>query len=200
MATRKEARRRSLIQVLVMLVAVVIIVVGVVVFQNWSNSRSGTQPQDIVITATVGDTSMEILPYQVCEAGAECPEGEVPNLTVGPDDTLTLDIPSDLASNQWQLLTIYDDPAANDQQLHGAGETSKVSIPGSVDPIEASTNVRPHLQVVEISAVLIGKDTNGEETPVATTWSLSTMTDEELAAAKEGVTDAAAATSPSAAS
>ena len=182
MATRKQARKQTLVQVLALLIAVVVIVVAVVLFQSWSNNRPGAHPKDIRVTATVGDESIEVAPYLVCEPGTECPEGEVPNLYVGEKDTLKLDIPDDISRYQWQVLSIYDDPAANDETRHGAGETEAVEIPGSVDPIEASDSQdRPKLIVVEVSAVLIGADDNGDEAPYSSVWSLSTMSDEELA-------------------
>lgn len=185
MATRKEARRRSLLQVLALIIGVVIIVVAAVLFQNWWNNRPGPAPKDVTVTAKVSDTSTEIHPYIVCELGEQCPEGEVPNIEVGPDDTLHLDLPKAISSHQWQVLTIYDDPAANDQKTHGSGEANSADIPGSVDPIAASTsgkdNERPRLKVVEVSAILIGTDDNGEETPFTTVWSMSTMSPEELA-------------------
>ncbi len=34
-------------------------------------------------------------------------------------------------------------------------------------------------KVVEISSMMIGTDDNGDETPLATVWSLTTMTDKE---------------------
>ncbi len=182
MATIKEAKRRSLFQVIALIFAVIVIVVGVVIFQNWSNNRPGRAPQDIALSASVGDSSVEVFPYMSCEPGTQCPEGEVPNIVVGQDDTLVLDIPADITNHEWQILTIYTDPAANDEQLHGAHETSRVEIPGSVEPIEASSGKRPRLQVVEVSAMMLGTDDSGQEIPVMTVWSLSTMSEEELAA------------------
>lgn len=189
MATRKEARRKSLLQILTMLVAVFIIVVSVIVFQNWHSNRGDTPPAELTVTVTINDVKHTIYPYLSCEPGADCPEGEVPNFTVGADDSLTIEVPSEVSKNQWQLLTIYDNPAANDQKLYGAGEATSAVVAGSVDPIDPATDqTRPRLQVVEVSAVLIDKDANGEETPVTTVWSLSTMTDEELAASKTSST------------
>ncbi len=185
MATRKEAKRRTLIQLTVVIVAVVIIVTGVVLFQNWSNNRPGKPPEEVAITATVGDETLELYPYMSCEPGTECEEGEVPNLHVGADETLVLDIPQEITNHQWQVLTIYDDPAANDEQVHGANETARLEIPGSVAPIEASTGQCPHLQVVEVSSVMIGVDPEGEQAPFTTVWSLSTMSEAERAAATE---------------
>ena len=180
MATVKQARKKSLLQFLALIIAVAVIVVAVVMFQKWWNDRPGPEPKDVTITATVGDETIEVSPYSICEPGTECEEGDVPNLTVGPDDTLKLDIPEAISNHEWSVLSIYDDPAANDSTAHGANETTSVEIPGSVAPIEASTGERPLLKVVEISTLMIGHDANGEETPMHTVWSLSTLSEEEL--------------------
>ncbi|MER0101429.1 DUF2771 domain-containing protein [Corynebacterium rhinophilum] len=177
MATRKEARKKSLLQILALIVVVAVIVASVVIFQSWRNSRPGPEPSEIAITASVGDNTKEVTPYLVCEPGTDCPEGDVPQLTVGEDDTLHLEIPGEISNHEWKVLSIYDDPAANDETTHGANETTEVDIPGSVDPIEASTGERPRLMVVEVSSLMIGTDDDGEETPLATVWSLSTMDD-----------------------
>lgn len=184
MATVKQARKKSLLQFLALIIAVAVIVVAVVLFQKWRNDRPGPEPQDVTITATVGSDTLDVAPYSVCEPGTDCKEGEVPNLTVGPDDTLKLEIPEAIYNHEWSVLSIYDDPAANDSTAHGANETTSLEIPGSVPPIEASTGERPQLKVVEISTLMIGHDANGEETPMQTVWSLSTMTDEELKESK----------------
>lgn len=78
MATRKEARKKSLLQLLALIIAVAVIVVSVVLFQNWWNSRPGPEPKDVKIKASVGDQSLEVAPYMVCEIGTGCPEGETP--------------------------------------------------------------------------------------------------------------------------
>ena len=184
MATVKQARKKSLLQFLALIIAVAVIVVAVVLFQKWRNDRPGPEPQDVTITATVGSDTLDVAPYSLCEPGTDCKEGEVPNLTVGPDDTLKLEIPEAISNHEWSVLSIYDDPAANDSTSHGANETTSLDIPGSVPPIEASTGERPKLMVVEISTLMIGHDANGEETPMQTVWSLSTMTDEELKESK----------------
>ncbi|MDY3127237.1 MAG: DUF2771 domain-containing protein [Corynebacterium sp.] len=182
MATRKQARRQTLLQVLALIIGAIIIVVAAVVFQSWVNSRPGTEPRDLHITASVGEQSIEVSPYLVCEPGTECPEGDIPNLEVGKNDTLVIELPADISRHQWQILSIYDDPGANNETLHGPGDTSRVEIPGSVAPIEASTGETPHLMLVEVSAVLVGHDAAGVETPFSTVFSLTTMSPEELAA------------------
>lgn len=174
MATRKQARQKSLLQILALLIAVVIIIVAAILVQNWWTSRPGPEPHDVAITATNGEQAIDVAPYMVCELGTECQEGDVPTLLVGPDDNLVLDIPEDIHDHDWQLLTIYDDPAANDQVFHGSYDAEQVEIPGSTDPIGDSEE-RPNLMVVEISSVMIGHDEDNEETPYATVWSLATM-------------------------
>lgn len=176
MSTPRKARQRSLLQFLTLLIAVVIIILAAVLAQNWWNNRLGPAPQDITVTARLDDASIEVSPYLVCEPGLECPEGEVPNLPVDPDDTLLLEIPEAIHDHDWQLLMIYDDPAVNEQQLHGAYDTEQVEIPGSVDPLTEG-DPRPRLMVVEISSAQVGLDADGEETPYATVWSLSTLQD-----------------------
>lgn len=173
MATRRQAKKKSLLQILALIIAVVIIVVATVLVQNWWNNRPGPEPGEVSVTASVGDESIEVSPYLVCEPGVECPEGEVPNLPVGPDETLKLELPEPIHNHDWQLLMIYDDPGANDQQLHGAYDATEVEIPGSVDPVGESTE-RPRLVVVEVSSVMVGHDEEGVETPYTTIWSLST--------------------------
>ncbi len=180
MATRRQAKKKSLLQILSLIIAVVIIVVAAVLVQNWWNNRPGPEPQDVAVTASVGGDSIEVSPYLVCEPGLECPEGEVPNLPVGEDESLRLEIPEPIHNHDWQLLLIYDDPAANDQQYHGPHDLEELEIPGSVDPVGDSTE-RPRLVVVEITSVMVGTDDAGEETPYATVWSLSTHEDPESA-------------------
>lgn len=175
MATIKETRRRSLLIVLGLVTLVALIVAAAVLFQQWKNNRPGTPAQEVSITASVNGSKIDVHPYMACEPGQECKEGTVPNIAVGPNDTLVLDIPEAIHNHDWQVLMIYDDPAANDQQLHGAFDTDKVEIPGSVDPIAAGSGGRPRLQVVEVSSIMLGEGTDGPETPLSTVWSLSTQ-------------------------
>lgn len=174
MATRKEAKRKSLIQILVLIVAVAVVAVAALVFQNWWTSRPGPEPDNITLHASVGDREIEVSPYLVCELGEECPEAEVNELLVDADETLHIDIPKEIYSTQWRVLQIYDDPAANDEVLHGAYDTDSVEIDGS-----AGDAGDARLLVVEISTVLIGTDDDGEESPYSVVWSISTMKDEQ---------------------
>lgn len=174
MATRKQKRHRSLIQFLTLLVAVVIVLVAIFLGQRWWQSRPGPDPHDVAVAATVGSQSQDVLPYTVCELGADCPEGEIARVPVPADGELQLKIPKAINDHDWQLLLIYDDPAANDQRIFGAHEEDSVTVRGSVDPVDGESGERPKLMVVEVHSMMIGTDADGAETPVAAVWSLNT--------------------------
>ena len=174
MATRKEAKQKSFMQILGLLVVVMLVVAAVVLGQMWLSSRPAPEPEDVAVTASVGDRSIEVSPYMVCAPGEECEEGEVPVLEVGADESLTITVPEPIYDHDWQLLTIYDDPGANDQQVHGPHDTDSVEIPGSAEPV-GDSDERTRLVVVEVSSVMIGHDEDGVETPYTTVWSISTQ-------------------------
>lgn len=173
MATRKT-KRKNFIQIAALLVAVVIVVVISVVFQNWWNNRPEPEPETVSLTASSPAGEIEVFPYSICEPGVECEENDVPTLAVGADEELRLTIPETVHDHDWYLLTIYDDPAANDEIYHTSYEATEATIPGSVDPLTEGGE-RPRLVVVEVTSVMIGTDDNGEETPYTTTWSLATV-------------------------
>lgn len=173
MASRKN-RRRTVLQVTALAVAVVLVVVISVLFQQWWNDRPAPDPEEVSVTATAPAGTVEIFPFSICEPGVECAENEVPVLEVGADEELQLSIPQDIHDHDWYLLTIYDDPAANDEFYHTSYETTEATVPGSVDPTEEGGE-RPRLVVVEITSVMIGTDADGEESPYTVTWSLNTM-------------------------
>ncbi len=172
MASRKT-RRKNIIQIVALTVAVVLVVVISVLFQNWWNDRPETEPEDVSISASSPAGEVEVLPFSICEPGVECAENDVPTLEVGADEELHLSIPEEIHDHDWYLLTIYDDPAANDEFYHTSYDATEATVPGSVDPIEEGAE-RPRLVVVEIASVMIGHDDNGVETPYTVTWSLST--------------------------
>ncbi|MCZ9308738.1 DUF2771 domain-containing protein [Corynebacterium uberis] len=181
--SRRARGRRSLLQILALIIAVVIVVVAGYLFQTWWNSRPGAEPADVRVTATVGDHSQDIAPYKVCEPGTSCPDGDVPTVRVGADEHLTLTIPREIHDHNWQLLTIYDDPAANDEQRFGPHEQTEVTVAGSAEPVAQGSTHRPRLTVVEVSAPMIGHNDNGEETPYVAVWSILTNPDPATSAA-----------------
>lgn len=173
MASRKT-RRKNLIQIIALTVAVILVVVVSVVFQSWWNNRPEPDPSAISITATSPAGEIDVFPFSICEPGIECEENEVPVLEVGPEEELHLAIPEAIHDHDWYLLTIFDDPAANDEFYHTSYDATEVTVAGSADPTEEGGE-RPRLVVVEISAVMIGHDDTGEQSPFTTTWSLSTV-------------------------
>lgn len=176
MVSPRKAKKKSLLRVLTLIIAVVIIVVASILVQTWWNNRPGPEPTEVALTARVGDRELELLPYMACEPGTECEEGDIPALEVGADETLELEIPEAVHRGEWSLLTIYDDPGANDQILHAGYDADSAEIPGSVDPVGDGTE-RPRLVVVEVSAVMVGTDEAGDETPMSVVWSLNTQGD-----------------------
>ncbi|GAB3597628.1 hypothetical protein CFAEC_03610 [Corynebacterium faecale] len=173
MASRRT-KTKNIIQIGALLVAVLVVVVISVVFQNWWNDRPEPEPDTVSITATSPAGEVEVFPFSICEPGVECEENDIPTLVVGEDEELHLAIPETIHDHDWYLLTIYDDPAANDEFYHTSYETTEATVPGSVDPL-VEGGERPRLIVVEIASVMIGTDDEGVETPYTTTWSLTTV-------------------------
>lgn len=178
MATRKEARKKSLLQTLALVVVAAVIIAIVVLAQSWLRNRPDPEPADTAVTAEAGGREYEVYPYIVAEPGVEPVERDVESVEVGEDETLTVTVPDHVFDHDWSAVLIYDDPAANDEILHGPSESDTVSAPGSVDPGQEGAE-RPKLVVVEIKSVLIGHNDAGEETPYTTVWSVATQNAEE---------------------
>ena len=128
--------------------------------------------KDVAITVTVNGTEQEVLPYSICELGSNCVENKVTMLDVADDAKISIKVPRYVYDHEWTQLTIYDNPAANDEKLHGAHERDTIEVPVTIDPVGDKKDVRPRLVVVEIRSVMIGHDAQGEQTPQTTTWSL----------------------------
>lgn len=174
---KNPTKRKNLTQILSLIVAVSIVVVASILFQTWWKNRPGQEPAEVTISAYPNDTkdqAIEVHPYSICEPGVPCDQGEVPSLALGEEDSLTLELPKDIYDHDWSLLSIYDDPAANDETYFGANEQQEVTIPGSVPALGDDSEQKPRLVVVEVSSVLIGHDQSGEESPYTVTWSIST--------------------------
>jgi hypothetical protein len=167
-----KTTRKNLKQIAALVVAVVVVIVVSLVFQNWWKSRPGPEPAEVAITASNGTQTIEVLPYSICEPGVECTESEVPTISAQPGDTINLQLPSEIYDHDWSLLTIYDDPVANDEFYYGPYEQKTADVTVTADAKGESTT-KPKLVVLEIKAVMIGHDSNGVETPYTTTWSLS---------------------------
>ncbi|GAB3938921.1 DUF2771 domain-containing protein [Corynebacterium tapiri] len=170
MATRKEAKRKSLLQLLTLLVVAAVIVAVVVLAQTWLKNRPDPLPQETALTVSWGDQKREVLPYLVAEPGAQAQDGQVDTIEVSDQDTVTIEVPDHVADHDWTAVMIYSDPAANDQVVHGPHEASSVEV-----AVTSERGSDAKLSVVEIQSVLIGKDEQGQEAPFTTVWSVATQ-------------------------
>lgn len=150
-------------------VLIVAIVAGLYFYMDWQRSRPGTAPEELQVTATAGEQESKTTPFSVCEFGAECPEGTVARIDVGGSETIRVSVPKEVAEQQWTLLSIYDDPAANTDRTFAPGEASEAEVP--VTTGDGSDHAR--IVVVEVSCLMVGHDADGAETPVVATWSFS---------------------------
>lgn len=173
MATRKEAKRKSLLQVLALVVIAAVVVAVVVLAQSWLRNQPDPAPAETALEVTVGDKTTEIYPYMVAEPGVQPEEGEVPTVEADENSTLTINLPEHVYDHDWTAVLIYDDPAANDQIVHGPHDAQSIDVPVTVDPV-AEGDERPRLMVVEIQSVMIGPGEDGEESPFTTVWSVAT--------------------------
>lgn len=172
--TRKEARRRSVTLVTVLAVVAIVGIVAITLAMNWWSERGQLQPEEVTITVSNGAEEIEVAPYLSCELGTECGEGgDVPVIDPHDADVLTVTIPRAIHDHDWSVVTIYDDPGANDQVFHGPYDTVELELPVTVDPVGDSQE-RPRLVVVEISSVMLGTNEAGEETAYSTVWSFAT--------------------------
>ncbi|MDO4653711.1 DUF2771 domain-containing protein, partial [Corynebacterium durum] len=153
-------------------VAVIAVVAISITFQRWWNNRPGPEPRDIQLTVSAPSGEQKISPFTVCEPGTTCAENSVPEVHLGEQDKVKVTVPKEVYDQGWSLLTIYDDPAANDQSSFKAHEKQEVEVSGSAEPRTADSTTRPRLVVVEISTAMVGHNDAGEETPYSVVWSV----------------------------
>ena len=110
----------------------------------------------------------KISPFTVCEPGTTCAENSVPEVRLGEQDKVKVTVPKEVYDQGWSLLTIYDDPAANDQSSFKAHEKQEVEVSGSAEPRTADSTTRPRLVVVEIPPPWLGITMPGRKRP--TRW------------------------------
>ena len=148
-------------QFTLLLVAVVVVVTASIFFQSWWNNRPGPDPATVEVTAELGGVSVAATPYSLCEPGVPCKENTVTELSGSGD--LHLVLPKDIYDHDWALLKVYDDPAKNTQDYFAPNEKKDITFP--------TADGDAKLVVVEVSSAMVGRDANGEETPMTVTWS-----------------------------
>ncbi|WP_087116200.1 DUF2771 domain-containing protein [Corynebacterium urinipleomorphum] len=170
MVESKAGKSNTALTVALIAVSVIAIVTGLYFFLNWQDSRPTTPPDQLEVTATADGEDVVSRPFSVCEFGAECPEGDVARIDATGAESIRISVPKDVAQQQWSVLSIYDDPAANTERTFTPGEADEVDIPLTTD----NDGNEARLVVMEVSALLVGTDDNNEETPVVTTWAFTT--------------------------
>lgn len=159
------AKTPAWVQLLVLAVGVAVIVGGTYFFLEWQKNRPATPLREQQVEVKNGAAEQSLTPYTVCELDAQCDGGEPPTLALDDSSPVTVTVPREVSSSSWKLLTIYDDPAANDEQIFQSGEASEAS----VDPVKDGAQ----LVVAEVSQLAIDEGDGGEETPVVATWSIA---------------------------
>ena len=174
MVDSKAGTSKTALTVVAIAVAVIAIAGGLYFFLNWQENRPATPPAEIEVAAIAdgadGEEEISTTPFSVCEFGTECPEGDIARINAGGAENIRITVPDEVAQQQWSVLSIYDDPAANSERTFTPGEATEVDIPVTTDSDGNDT----HLVVMEVSTLLVGTDGKGEETPVVTTWAFTT--------------------------
>lgn len=165
MTASRRGSSRFALQLGATVLAVAVLLAGVYAFMNWQRSQPGLPVEDLRIHVTASDGEHEIAPYALCPLDEQCDGGEPPALKRGDADSLTFRIDPDIAAGSWRLLLIYDDPSANEERLHQAGETTEETAPAVKDGAT--------LLVAEVSTLAVKNDDHGEEIPVVATWSVA---------------------------
>lgn len=169
---RRAEQRKQVLAVVAIAVAVTLVVLAVLAFNAWRNKQIDTLPQDQRIVAVVGDNRVDVAPYSTCEIDAkQCQPSSPTELDFGPKGTVTLQLPQDVYDHDWSMLKIYDDPGANTEDYFRSNEQKEVTVSTASEKRTADGRT-PKLTVVEIHSLLVGKDANGEQTPVATVWAI----------------------------
>lgn len=175
-ARRKAAQRRQYMMFGAIVLLVVVVAGAVLGYQRWSQNRPGPDPQDLRVTVTdASGEETEYAPFSVCQRfTGDCEESEQQPVEIGPDDEITLSVPEEVSSQDWSLLQIYDDPAANSENTWAAGERTEVTVRGSAETGDGGDNTDgARLSVVEVHALVLGED-DGEEVPYGVVWAFGT--------------------------
>lgn len=164
--TRKQERRRQLklvVALAVIVAALIGIGIGIVYWQEHRNRI--TDPSTLALSITdASGAKVTATPYSACALGEECAENQMTPVALPTDGEITITVPQQVASGSWQLLTIYDDEANNDETLYKANEKSSVTVAGSKNGSA--------LKVAEVHAVVVADDGSNNENAYAVVWAL----------------------------
>lgn len=151
----RRSPRPALIALIVLVTA--LLVGGVVL--DWVNKNRGPQdPATVEVVFSVEGKEVRALPYSLCATDNACTVTdtvEIPRST----EPVTISVPADVADHDWQVIAIYDDPAANEQRYVTDYVTSSIEV--------ASVKDDAQLVVLEVSSLMLSAD---EEEVYATVW------------------------------
>ncbi|MEY8567503.1 DUF2771 domain-containing protein [Corynebacteriaceae bacterium 7-707] len=171
---RKAAQRRQYLMFGAIVLLVVVVAGAVLGYQRWSENRPGPDPQDLRVTVTdASGEETEYAPYSVCQRfTGDCEESDPATIDIGPEDEVTVSVPEEVSSQDWSLLRIFDDQAANTENTWAAGERTEVTVHGSADAGDGEGE-GARLSVVEVHALILGEE-DGEEVPYGLVWAFNT--------------------------
>ncbi|SDS33995.1 DUF2771 family protein [Corynebacterium timonense] len=153
------------VQLLVIAVGVAVLVGGFALFLEWQRTRPVTPPGELRVEVSNGGSTLLVEPYTVCGLDEQCDGGEPPTFELNESSPVTFSLPDDIASSSWALLSIYDDPTANEEQLFQSGEADTATTKAVKDGAR--------LVVAEVSFLSVDTTADGEERPVVATWSVA---------------------------
>ncbi|QPK83773.1 DUF2771 domain-containing protein [Corynebacterium qintianiae] len=148
----------------VLIVGAVVLVGGFYLVAQWQRNKPAEPVREMQVSVSSGENTLEVEPYTICELDAECDGGEPPTMPLDTSVDVTVAVPKDLASTSWRLLSIYDDPSANEEQIFQSGEATDGTVPAVKDGAQ--------LVVAEVSALAVDTNDSGQEIPVIATWSV----------------------------
>lgn len=158
-------RTKPLQLLAILVVSAVVLVAGFYMLADRQRNKPSRPVREVQVEVSTAAQTLGVEPYTVCELDAECVGDEPPTMQLDPSQPVTVTVPHDIAASSWRLLSIYDDPAANDEQIFQSGEATE----GTVEAVKNDAT----LVVVEVSALAVDADDSGNETPVVATWSVA---------------------------
>lgn len=177
-STRKRsATPRPALQFAIIGVVVVALVAGLYFFIDSRRNAPDTPPNELEVTASIDGKDVSTLPFKVCELDqADCPEGDIAfvDTSNASNGSIRIKVPDEVSSQQWTLLGVYDDPAANTTRTFTPGEAYEVDVPITVERSEEEGGPTS-VVVIEVSTLLVDHNDADEEVPVQATWSFTTQ-------------------------
>ncbi len=162
---------------------VAVLVVALIVLVTWAimNALTDDSPDRPTVTATAGDTTVHVAPYEYCNPRkpTECDApGKTVELPVTAATPLVITVPDAIAKAPWSLKKYYVNPGVKDSDDNALIPEPQIFAPGStstvtVDPVDPSGKVLAGVEIT-LPTGIVDQDT-GEITYIDhATWSIRT--------------------------